>query len=130
MNCKHKILFSIVSTLILLNGCTGVPAKKENVNIEIEASRQIRISNVIVRSTESYAIVTGKLHKRRHGRTVIPGHLDITFLSPDGGVLQTVETRYRRFSRNARGSKFKVEVPIEIEEKSTVRVEHFRQSIH
>ena len=130
MGRKHKFLLGIVSVLTLLNGCAGVPAKKENVNIEVEASPQIRIFNVAVYSAESHVIVTGKLHKRSHSRTIIPGHIDITFLSLDGEILQTVETKYRRSSLKSRDSTFKVEIPIDLAKISTVHVEHFRKSVH
>ena len=131
MSSKIKYSFGIISMVVLLiSSCAGVQTKKANVSIEIAPTSKIRIFNVAARSTESNVIVTGKLHKRSHGRTIIPGHIDITFLTPDNEILLTVETKYRRSSINSRDSTFNVEIPLELADGSTVRIEHFRKSAH
>ena len=131
MNYINIYSFGFICALALVAaGCAGVQARKANVNIEIESAAQIRIFDVAVKSTPSTVIVTGTLHKRSHGRSVIPGHIDITFVSPDGEQLHTVKTKYHRSSINSRDSTFEAEVPLELPDNSTVRIEHFRKSIH
>lgn len=131
MNSNLKLLLGINCIFaLLLAGCAGVQARKANVNIETESAAQIRIFDVAVKSTPSTVIVTGTLHKRSHGRTTIPGHIDITFISPDGEQLKTVRVEYHRPSINSRDSRFKTEIPLNLPDDSTVRIEHFRKSIH
>ncbi len=131
MNSMQKFLLVMFSMFALLvSGCASVQTKNASIDIEILPTAQIRIFNVTVKSTESNVIITGTLHKGSHGRSIIPGHIDITFLSPDNEVLQTVETKYRRSSLNSRDSTFKVEIPLELADGSTIRIQHFRKSIH
>lgn len=119
-------LFYIFVITIAVSGCTSIETKKANVNIESESSSLARIFNVIVISTESGVMVSGTLDKRFHSRTVIPGHVDILFLSPEGEVLHQLQTDYRRSSIKSRHSKFRVEVPLILPEGSTVRVVHHK----
>ncbi len=131
MKNMRRYFFGVISLFALLvSASNGNQVNKANVNIEIFTTPQIRIFNVTVKAVQSNVIVTGKLHKRSHSRTVIPGHIDITFLSPDNEMLQTIETKYSRASLKSRDSTFIVEIPLELEDGSTVRVEHFRKSNH
>ena len=133
MNIKFRIIIGfvyMVTLIVILPACASSQFRNADINIEVDSSSQIRIFDIAVRSTDSNVTVAGSLHKRSHGRTVIPGHIDITFLSPDGDVLRKLETDYRRSSINSRDSTFSVEVPLLLADGSTVRIEHYRTSKH
>lgn len=122
---KTFIIFVIAATV---SACTGIAPKNANVNVERESSSLARIFNVMVTSSDSGVTVSGTLDKRFHSRTVIPGHVDIIFLSPEGEVLHQLQTDYRRSSLKSRHSTFRVEVPLQLPDGSTVRVEHHSRS--
>lgn len=133
MNTKFRIIIGfiyMVTLIVIMSACTSVDSKKANVNIEVDSSPRIQIFDVAVRATNSHVTVSGSLHKRSHSRTAIPGHIDITFLSPNGEVLRELETDYHRPSINSRESTFSVKVPLLLADGSTVRIEHYRTSKH
>lgn len=130
MSKNINSIINILMLVLLLTACANTGTRRVDINIELEPSAGIKIFNVAVDTTLKHTIVSGTLHKKSHGRTIIPGHLEIIFLSPEGDMLHTLETKYRRSSLNARDSTFRVEVPLVFEEGSTVRIVHHRRSNH
>ena len=116
--------------ILAVSGCATSEYKKLAVNIEIEEPPRLEIFNVAVRSQDSNTRISGKIHKKSHGRTVIPGHLDILVLSIEGEVLHELYAKYRRSSLKARDSIFNVELPALLPAGSTVYIEHHRTAKH
>jgi hypothetical protein len=123
---KITAFISVAFVIVVVYGCASVESKKANVIIEKESSSLLRFENVRVTRSESNITVRGTLHSRT--RSSVPGHIDITFLSTNGEVLQTLKTDYHRGSLKARDYNFKVEVPLDLPEGSTVRLVHHRRS--
>lgn len=132
---KQKELFIgkfllLLLFLLVVSSCATAQYEKLAVNIEIEESPRLEIFNVAVNSKDSKTIITGKLHRKSHGRTVIPGHLDIMVLSSEGELLHELYTKYHRRSLKARDSTFSAELPMIVSEGSTVHIKHHRTAKH
>lgn len=124
----NVIAFLVVVVVITAAfGCASVESKKMNVKIEKEESSPIlRFEDVRVTSTDSIISVEGNLHATT--RSFVPGHVDITFVSPDDEVLHTLQTDIRRRSLKARDYHFHVQVPLVIPDESTVRIVYHRRT--
>lgn len=120
------VFISVALVIAAISGCASVESKKANVIIEKESSSLLRFERVTVTRSESVITVRGTLHSRT--RSSVPGHIDITFLSTNGDILQTLKTDYHRGSLKARDYNFKVEVPLDLPDGSTVRVVYHRRA--
>ena len=120
------VVYVFIVGAVVVSGCANVQSNKTDVIIEKDTSSRGRIQNVLVTPTDSTVIVSGTLHNRNFSRAPIPGHLDITFLSPDGEVLHKLKTDYRRNSIKPRDSYFRIEVPMVLPPDSIVRVKYHR----
>ena len=127
--CVGKFLLLTFFTLTI-SGCATPEYRELAVNIEIEEPPRLEIFNVAVRSQDSKTFISGKIHKKSHGRTVIPGHLDILVLSSEGELLHEIYTKYHRRSLKARDSTFSAELPMMVSEGSTVRIKHHQTAKH
>lgn len=116
--------------MITISACVTAQYEKLAVNIEIEEPPRLEIFNVAVNSIDSKTIITGKLHRKSHGRTVIPGHLDIKILSSEGELLHELYTKYNRKSLKARDSTFSAELPIIVPKRSTVHIKFHKTAKH
>lgn len=124
---KTITVFYIFIVYALLFACASVESRKVNVNIEKEIlSPNLRLENVRVTSTNSKISIQGNLHTRT--RSIVPGHVDITFVSPDDKVLHTLQTDIRRRSLKSRDYHFHAEVPLVLPDGSTVRIVYHRRS--
>ena len=123
---KINLVFYTFIVCALLLGCASVDSNKMNVNIvKKESSSLLRFHNVRVASTDSTITVKGSL--RATIQTIIPGHVDITFISPEGGVLHALSTDIHRLRHKSRDYHFHAEAPVQLPRDSTVElVYHLR----
>ena len=128
MKTIFKLVVYIFIVCVALSGCASVQSSKADVIIEKDTSSRYRIENVLATSANSTVIVSGKLHSRSRSRGSAPGHIDITFASTNGEVLQTVKTDYRRRSLKSWHYMFRVKVPLTLPEGSTVQIAHHRRA--
>ncbi len=124
---KIATFLVVAVTITVVFGCASVESRNTNVNIEkIESSPIMRYENVRVTSTDSTITVEGNLHAST--RSYVPGHVDITFLSPDDEVLHTFQTDVRRQSLKSRDYHFHAEVPLVLPDESTVGIVYHRRT--
>lgn len=124
---KINLVFYAFIMCAFLSGCASVDANKMNVNIEKkESSSLLRFKNVRVASTDSIVTVKGSL--RATIRSIIPGHVDITFLSPEGDVLHALSTDIHRIKQNSRDYHFHAEAPVALPDDSTVVIAYHRRT--
>jgi len=98
-----------------------------NVNIEKkETSSLLRFHNVRVVSADSIVTVKGSL--RATIRSTIPGHVDITFLSPEGDVLHALSADIHKIKQKSRDYHFHAEAPVVLSDDSTVVVAYHRRT--
>ena len=126
MKAIFKRVVCIFIACVALSSCASVQPNKANVIIEKDTSSRFRIENVLVTKVDSIITVSGKLHSRTRGGA--PGHVDITFVSTNGDVLQTLKADYRRRSLSARDYEFHVELSLALPDGSTVRIAHHRRA--
>ena len=119
--------FSCVLLVVAMTGCASLgldPEISDAVRIERIDSPQARIGSVQVRDHEGQLAVSGRLQKRHHGRSPIPGHLHIEALAQDGAVLGQAVTSYRRLSPKLGISEFTRRLPVAPDRVRIVRVVH------
>ena len=129
MNINSKTIPNLINLLIVsfvLIACASTQPNQTKVNIEKEASSGTRIQDVVVTSSASTTVVSGTLHTKRRVRTTLPGHIDITILSPNGEVLHKLKTEYERSAIEFKNFDFRTEIPVALPNGSTVRVKHHR----
>lgn len=124
-----KVIYNLAAAFVLLvitivTGCANIESRSADVSIEKVSSSIAHFDRAFVTSTQTSVEIYGVLHKRHHSRTIIPGHVDIEIISPEGEVLSKLETDYHRGSIKARQSTFHVSVPMVLPEGSTVRLIH------
>ena len=124
MKTKFKHVVYVFSTYAALSSCASV--QPADVFVEKETSSRYRIENVLVTKGDTTVTVYGNLHSRSRGSA--SGHVDITFISTNGEVLQTVKTDYHRGSLKARDYNFSVKLPLMLPDGSTVRIVHHRRN--
>lgn len=130
---KNSIVYFMA---ILLSGAIVSSCATSHVNlvadgkviVEKVSSRSAYFPKIAVYSTDSKMTVSGELHKRKPGRGHIFGHVDIEVVSPNETVLCTINTDYHRRSLKSFTSIFSVDIPLRVEDGSTVRVIHHRDS--
>lgn len=71
----------------------------------IDSSRA-KITSVLLRDHAGQLAVSGRLQKRHHERSPIPGHLHIEAIAVDGEVLAEALSTYRRLSPTIGTSEF------------------------
>lgn len=122
-----KGLILIGATLIV----TGCATTRENIadagKVTVEAidSQRTEVANVRVYEEAGEVIVTGKLRRKGFFTYAGEGHVDITIVGSDGQTIQQVSHMYapHHITRFQSGS-FKVRIPGDLPEKSTIRVAH------
>ena len=98
-----------------------------NVNIvKKESSSLLRFQDVRVASADSTITVKGSL--RSTIRSSIPGHVDITFLSPEGDVLHELSADIHKLKYKSRDYHFHAEVSVVLPENSTVELVYHRRA--
>ena len=124
---KINLVFYAFIMCVFLFSCATVESRKMNVNIETEDSSPIlRFENVRVASTDSTITVKGSM--RAVIRSTIPGHVDITLLSPEGDVLHALSADIHRLKYKSRDYHFHAEVPVVLPENSTVEIVYHRRA--
>lgn len=123
---KTNFAFFILIACALFSGCANVQSNKSNISIEKESSGFVRFEKVIVHSEDSTVTVSGSIHSQPRNAAI--GHVDITFLSPDGDVLHVLKTQIHRQSIKDRHLHFRVKTSLVLPECSTVRIVHHKSS--
>ena len=100
----------------------------EKVVVEKVTSPSAYFSKTSVYSTDSKITVSGELRKRLPSRSHIFGHVEIEVISPDETVLCVIDTSYHRRSLKSSRSIFSVDLPLKVEDGSTVRLIHHRDA--
>jgi hypothetical protein len=131
---KKEYKKSMISTFILMlvMGVSACATSGSNlvktgaVNLEIipSTSRNIFISKANIYFDDGDTVITGRV-KRKSTVYESGGHVDIAVVGPEGKVIEHISTGYvpniiRR--KGARESHFTVRLPIDLPEKSIVRV--------
>jgi hypothetical protein len=120
-----KINYTSIMCALLL-GCTSVGSNKVNVNIEKkETSSLVRFQNVRVTSADSVITVKGSL--RATIRSTITGHVDITFLSPEGNVIHALSADIHRLKYKSRDYHFHAEALMVLPDNSTIELVYHRR---
>jgi hypothetical protein len=123
---KFRAFLVVVVIIAAAFGCASVESKKMNLNIETEESSSLlKFENVRVTSTDSIINVEGSL--RTTIRSIVPGHVDITFVSPDNEVMHTLQTNIHRKRYKSRYYEFHVQVPLVLPDESTVQIVYHRR---
>jgi len=125
MKTRIKLAVYIFIVCVTLTSCASVQSNKADVIIVKDISSRYRISNIQVTKDDSLVTVAGTLHSQTRSR--FPGHVDITFLSKSGEVLHTTIVDYRRKSLKSRNRMFRVKIPLELPDGSSVRIVHHRR---
>jgi len=131
-----KVLTSIVGlavaillSSIIVTGCATNRinlANTDQIDVVKISSRSANITKLAVYSNDSGISVSGELRKRIPSRGRIYGHVDVDILSPDGTVLFTTTSNYRRQNRKSHSSNFTIGIPLVLEHGSAVHVTHHR----
>ena len=119
--------FSIVIFISVLTACgtTQVNMVREGkAQLELIPSDYLHFSRVGIYRVDTGVLVVGELHTDNHGRAIIPGHIVIEVITPDGGLFTTISSDYQSGSFKSRKSQFAVEIPNEMPVNSTVRITH------
>jgi len=134
MNTVKKttaLLMAILLSSIMGSGCATNRVDlvaNENVVVEKVSSPSTYFSKTSVYSTDSKMTVSGELRKRRSSRGHIFGHVEIEVISPDETVLCVIDTSYHRRSLKSSRSIFSVDIPLQAEDGSTVRIIHHQDA--
>ena len=99
-----------------------------NVVVEKVSSPSAYFSKTSVYSTDSKMTVSGELRKRRSSRGHIFGHVEVEVISPDETVLCVIDTSYHRRSLKSSSSIFSVDIPLQVEDGSSVRIIHHQDA--
>jgi len=118
-------IVNIFIVSVALSSCASAQSNQADVNIEKDTSSRYRISNIQVTKDNSIVTVAGTLHSQTRSR--FPGHVDITFYSISGEVLHIARVDYRRRSLKSRNRMFRVKIPLELPDGSSVHIVHHRR---
>ena len=124
----YSIYFlAILLSSIIVSGCAtnrvGL-VTNEKVVVEKVTSLSTYFSKASVYSTGSKITVSGELRKRLPSRSHIFGHVEIEVISPDETVLCIIDTSYHRRSLKSSSFIFSVDIPLKLEDGSTVNIIH------
>lgn len=130
MNTKHLTIASIFALetllIIVMAGCAsgGIDLVREGtINIDDQVCCQyVHLKNVVVEQRGEKLLVSGAVHRDKHRRGIIAGHIHVEAISPEGNILKRVDTGLHRISRKAYEARFSTSLALKIKPGSTVRV--------
>lgn len=125
------LFMALLLSSVMVSSCAthGVDlVANEKVVVEKVSSPSAYFSKTSVYSTDSKMTVSGELRKRRSSKGHIFGHVEIEVLSPDDTVLCIIDTSYHRRSLKSSTSIFSVDMPLKVEDGTTVRIIHHQDA--
>jgi len=83
------------------------------------------VTNINVRQTGSELSISGAIKKRHStGRGIIPGHIDIEVVDPNGDTYNKTNLPYHRKNTKSKKSYFHFKLDVVLASNTTVRVIH------
>lgn len=126
---RQVVCFSaaILLSSLVIAGCATNHINlidQEKVDVQKVFSRNAYFFKLNVYSDDSKIILSGELHKRIPSRGRIYGHVDVEVVSPHDTVLYSTTSSYHRRSLKSFASVFTIDIPLELEDGSSIRVTH------
>jgi hypothetical protein len=124
---RVSTVLSVLVAILALGGCAAFrldPTLPASVGVECIDSSRARVTSVVLRDHDGELAVSGRLQKRHHGRSPIPGHLHIEAIAADGAVLAETVSTYRRLSPAIGTSEFSQRLAVPAARVERVRVTH------
>lgn len=120
---------AIISSIVGIMSFTGCSmntnlVKQEDITVERVNSSSVNITRAYLQATDTTWILKGKLTRRLSNSHLIPGHLHIELVGPDGAVFKEADIAYKRKRAKSRFAEFYLPIPVELTEISRVRVIH------
>jgi hypothetical protein len=113
--------------LFLLAGCAASGTSllsQEQIAVERIDSRSGRIGYVWASRTDTGIRVHGSIRRFPPLRGPIPGHIDLSVVSPGGAIIEQRLVDYRRRSVKAREAQFSFEIVTALPPGTTLRLSH------
>lgn len=124
-------IFGLTAVMTLSSCATHKTAKpQDQIAIEKVESASVNITHAYLLQTDEGYTLRGELKRRHHSHALIPGHLHVELIDPDGRELQTADIDYKRKGTKSHISTFHLPIPIALEPGSTIRISHFEPDAH
>ena len=122
----------IAAVIIALSGCatSKTAGPQDRITIEKVGSNSVNITHAYLSQTDSGLTLHGELKRRQHSHALIPGHLHVELIDPNGQELQTADVDYKRKGTKSHISTFHLPIPIELAPGSTIRITHYEPDSH
>ncbi len=130
MTKQITLSFGCLSMILMtLAGCSSTSINMVDagtVQLDVVETHPIAVSNVKVRHNGENISVFGRVHRWGQPTLAIPGHVDISFIAPNGDVIVERQVNYmtRRATRHSRNGYFAERFNLDIPDDTTIRVVH------
>jgi len=131
LNTFVGFVVAILLSSVIVSGCATNRVDlvaNEKVVVEKVTSPSAYFSKLAVYSTDSKITVSGELRKRLPSRSHIFGHVEIEVILPDETVRCVLDISYHRRSLKSSSFIFSVDIPLKVEDGTTVRIIHHQDA--